>query len=182
MGMTAAVNFASLDGLLARLGDAVGEAVRPAAQAAAQVFYDQVKENVSRIPRVSGNLQDSIYQKFVPEMSVDGQKAVYRISWNYKKAPHGNLIEYGHFVRYKYYVTKEGLYRPMVRPERQGDPKPKRRASQAVKDAYYVPLETPFRTTAYRFVQNATARVPEARLAAIGEIQRRIAANLEGRR
>lgn len=181
MGMTAAVNFASLDGLLARMGDAVGEAVRPAAQAAAQVFYDQVKDNVSRIGTKSGNLRDSIYQKFVPEMSVDGKKAVYRISWNYKKAPHGNLIEWGHFVRYKYYVTKDGIYRPMVRPERQGDPKPSRRASQAVKDAYYVPLAAPFRTTAYRFVQNAIARVPEARMAAIAEIQRRINDRMEGR-
>lgn len=182
MTMTAYFNLGAFNGILDRLDTAVTEAVRPAAQAAAQVFYDRVKANVARIPSVSGNLNASIYQKFSPEESIDGKRAVYKISWNQSKAPHGHLLEFGHFVRYKYYVNKKGEYRPMVRPERMGDPKPKRRASQAEKDAYYVPLPVPWRTTAHRFVGRAIdqgAEIPAK--AAVAEIYRRINARLEGR-
>lgn len=69
--------------------------VRPAAQAGAQTFYDEVKLNVGRLGRKTGNLDSSIYQVFSKDNSSD-KTATYHISWNHIKAPHGHLIENGH--------------------------------------------------------------------------------------
>lgn len=131
------VDLSDLESLFDELGDAAEEAARPAAQAAAQVFYDAAKVNVSRIKRVSGNLADAIYQVYSQDNSGPGF-ATYHVSWNARKAPHGGLVEYGHWQRYVVVNTKNGP-RNAVRPEKQGLPKPRRRASQAEKDAYYVP-------------------------------------------
>jgi len=122
------------------LADGAEAAVRPAAQAGAQVFYDQVKANVSKIGRKTGNLARSIYQVYSRDNS---SKAVaqYHISWNQKKAPHGHLVEFGHLQRYVTYIDKRGQWKTLVRPEMRGKPRPKRNASLAVKDAYYVPLK-----------------------------------------
>lgn len=97
---------------LDRIARAVSSAARPAAQAGAQVFYEQVKVNVpvslhphyfyGRNSRKSGDryyfdpgaLRDAIYQVFVPELSGDGY-AHYRISWNHLKAPYGHMVEFG---------------------------------------------------------------------------------------
>ena len=43
-----------------------------------------------------GQLRDAIYHVYADQLSSDGH-AVYRVSWNAKKAPHGHLIEYGHW-------------------------------------------------------------------------------------
>lgn len=75
-------------------------AARPAAQAAAQVLYDQVKRNVAGIKRHTGNLDRGIYQAFSRDNSRTG-KATYHVSWNYLKAPHGHLVEFGHLLRYE---------------------------------------------------------------------------------
>lgn len=131
------VDLSDLKSLLDDLGDAAEEAARPAAQAAAQVFYDTAKANVSRIKRVSGNLADAIYQVYSQDNSGPGL-ATYHVSWNARKAPHGGLVEYGHWQRYAVVMTTKG-WRTLIRPEMQGKPKPRRRASQAEKDAYFVP-------------------------------------------
>jgi HK97 gp10 family phage protein len=78
-------------------------ALRPAAQAGAQVLYEEVIERApqSEKPRrykgkviQPGALKRSIYQVFsVSESSA--ANAVYHISWNARKAPHGQLIENG---------------------------------------------------------------------------------------
>lgn len=80
--------------------------VRPAAQAGAQVFYDEVKQNVGRLGRKTGNLDSSIYQVFSKSNSSD-KRATYHISWNHIKAPHGHLVEYG---------TSRAPAYPFVRP------------------------------------------------------------------
>lgn len=121
----------------ALLGEAEA-AVRPAAQAGAQVLYDAVKSNVSQLKTVTGNLNRSIYQVYNKELSVDGKTAVYDISWNKTKAPHGWLVEYGHLQRYEYYQNADGQVRPMVRPGMDGRKKPSKKASQVEKDKYYV--------------------------------------------
>ena len=141
MTTTLQMDTSSFDRLLDGLEADVGRALRPAAQAAAQVFYDEVKKNVSQIKTVTGNLSRAIYQAHMPESSIEGQRESYRISWNWRKAPHGGLVEGGHMQRYKYYQNAQGQVRPMVRPGMDGRKKPAKRASQAVKDAYYVPLE-----------------------------------------
>ena len=87
--------------------------VRPAAQAGAQVFYDQVKINVpinARLRRHKftgsktggkgeywfnpGTLHDSVYQVYSKDNSGD-KRATYHIAWNHQKAPYGFMVEFG---------------------------------------------------------------------------------------
>ena len=122
--------FAMLDKLPAEIHS---KAIRPAAQAGAQVLYDEVR---TRVP-VSGNghwfygsaakaapkgqkkqhaywfnagsLRKAIYQKHVPEKSVDGTH-VYHISWRKTgpdAVPYGFMVEYG---------TARAPARPFLRP------------------------------------------------------------------
>ena len=141
------------------------EAVRPAAQAGAQVFYDQVKANVSRLRRVTGNLDSAIYQAFMDGAS-SPSLASYRVSWNKSKAPHGHLVEFGYLQRYEIARDERGRMFPMVRPEMQGKPKPKRSAPQAVKDAYYVPRKGgPKQIPGKAFIRSAASKAPQARQA-----------------
>jgi hypothetical protein len=149
------VDTTSLDRMIEQLGVDVGEAVRPAAQAAAQVFYDEVKRNVGQLKTVTGNLNKSIYQVYNKALSVDGVRAVYDISWNKTKAPHGWLVERGHLQRYRYYQNAQGQVRPMVRPGMDGKKKPAKGASRSAKDEYYVTLDTPIQISGKAFIRNA---------------------------
>lgn len=135
--LIASIDLSGVESLFDDLGDAAEEAARPAAQAAAQVFYDTAKANVARIKKLSGNLDKAIYQAFSPENSGQGV-AEYHISWNAKTAPHGHLLENGHWQRYQVVMTRKGWV-TLARPESAGKKKPRRRASQAEKDAYYLP-------------------------------------------
>ena len=92
--------------------------MRPAAQAGAQVFYDEVLLRVpvatKTVKRKSGKviapgaLKASIYQAYSADNSSD-RTATYHISWNARKAPHGHLIENGHWMRV---VGKDGPMQP----------------------------------------------------------------------
>lgn len=152
---------------------AVVEAARPAAQAAAQVLYDEVVANVRRIRRLTGNLDRSIYQVYSRAASVGG-KAVYHVSWNPRKAPHGHLVEYGHIQRYQMVKYRDGSIRPLVRPGMRGKKPPGRRASQAQKDAYYVLLPAMKQVAAQPFVRPAARKMPQAIAAAEAELLRRV--------
>lgn len=167
------LDTSGLDAFLDQLGSDAQEAIRPAAQAGAQVLYDQVKANVAALGRKTGNLAGSIYQAFSPEKSGKGS-AEYHISWNHKKAPHGHLVEYGYLQRYRYYQGADGKVRPMVRPGMDGTKRPGRRASQAQKDAYYVTLPTPKQVPAKAFVRSAESAMDAAYKAAEAELLRRI--------
>ena len=156
------VDTAGLERMLDSFVDEVGLAVRPAAQAGAQVLYDEVKRNVGQLKSYTGNLSKSIYQAYSPELSVEGKRAVYNISWNKTKAPHGWLVERGHLQRYRYYQNAQGQVRPMVRPGMDGRKKPRSGASQAVKDAYYVTLPTPIQIPGKAFVRRAADKLPLA--------------------
>ncbi len=114
------VDVRGLDELLAELGDAADDAVRPAAQAGAKVLYDRAK----RLAPVSdrqhmfhgthgvygpyppGNLRDSIYQVYSTDNSTDS-KAEYHVSFNFRKAPYGFMVEYG---------TSKAAASPFIRP------------------------------------------------------------------
>ncbi|WP_289241192.1 HK97 gp10 family phage protein [Delftia sp.] len=135
------------------------------------MIYDRVKLNVSALGRVTGKLDRSIYQYYSTEKSVDGERAEYHVSWNHKKAPHGHLLEWGWLQRYVYRPDGMG---PMVRPGMEGKPKPKRRASQAEKDAYYVTLPVPKQIAGKAFMRSAESSMPEAQKAAEQELLRRI--------
>jgi hypothetical protein len=104
-------------------------ATRPAAQAGAQVFYDEVKLRapVSEAPhffygRLSkdggsrtiypfnpGDLRDSVYQAFSRDNS-SKTKATYHIAWNHQVVPYGFMVEFGHIQTRKAYIGSDGLW------------------------------------------------------------------------
>ena len=94
---------------LDKMGAGAIAAARPAAQAGAQVLYDEVKQNVGRIKKKTGNLDASIYQVYSKDNSTE-VKATYHISWNARKAPHGHLVEYGHLMTRKAYIGSDGKW------------------------------------------------------------------------
>lgn len=95
---------------------AAEKAIRPAAQAGAQVYYAEVKLRAKRgnevrhlkggRTRPAGLLASAIYQVYSKDNS--GQdRATYHISWNARIAPHGHLVERG---------TSRAPASPFVRP------------------------------------------------------------------
>lgn len=121
--------FAQLDGI----AGASGEAARPAAQAAAQVFYDEVRTRVpvsakvhatkgKRIVYQPGNLRRAIYQAFDEKDSGAG-RASYRVSWNKDKAFYGRFLEFG---------TSRMAAKPFLRPAYEAMKKQAAEAARAV--------------------------------------------------
>lgn len=152
--------------------DAIERAARPAAQAAAEVLYLEARRNAMAI-RKSGNLASSIYQAFSEENSEPG-RAVYHVSWNWRKARHGYLIEFGHIQRYVSYVGSDGNWYTAIRPSMRDKPRPKRRASQEEKDAYYVTLPAPRQVPANPFMRRVAVKERAALEAAVDVILRAI--------
>lgn len=144
-----------------RLVGATGEALRPGAAAGAKVLYDRVKMNVAGLGRVTGNLYNSIYRTLSEDNS-DANRVTYHISWNHIKAPHGHLVEYGYMQRYAYAHDDKGRFYPQIRPGMEGKPKPGRRASAAVKNAYYVTLPSPIQVPGRAFIRSAADSFGEA--------------------
>lgn len=103
-----------LRALLKQVEGDIHRAVRPAAQAAAEVFYRAALKNVQALGATTGNLRSSIYQVFSKDHSTevpDGYaRATYHVSWNAREAPHGHLIEYGHIQKFKVYLGKDGRW------------------------------------------------------------------------
>lgn len=108
-----------IDSLLAKIDGItpmVDAATRPAAQAGAQVFYDEVRQRVplSAKPHSTkgkkqtytpGNLRKAVYQAFVTDG--DSEKVTYRISWNKSQAFYGRFLEFG---------TSKMPAKPFLRP------------------------------------------------------------------
>ena len=105
MALDASAALAGLDAL----AEKATAAIRHAAQAGAQVFYNEVKLNVGKIGKVTGNLDASIYQVYSKDNSTP-TSATYHISWNTRKAPHGHLVEFGHIQTRKVYLGKDGKW------------------------------------------------------------------------
>lgn len=167
------VGMAGVYAMLDDMGDRAEAAARPAAQAASQVLYDEVKRNVAAIPHKTGKLDSSIYQVYSQANSGEG-RATYHISWNHRKAPHGHLVEFGHVQRYVSYIGSDGNWYTAKRAGTAGMRKPGRGASQAAKDAYYVPLATPKQVRAEAFVRRAQVKFPQAEAAAADALYREI--------
>jgi hypothetical protein len=111
MGFTIKFDTSPIDRMLDQFEGNIQEALRPAAQAGAQVLYDAVKRNVANINSVTGNLSSSIYQVYSDQSRPN--KAVYHISWNARKAPHGHLVEYGYIQKYRVIVDKNGNFKTL---------------------------------------------------------------------
>lgn len=113
--ISVAFDFSKLAAKLDNITSAAEKAVRPAAQAGAEVFYDEVKLRVpmSAKPHKSGKktynpgtLRKAIYQAFADKESGDG-KAMYRVSWNKTHAFYGRFVEFG---------TSKASAQPFLRP------------------------------------------------------------------
>lgn len=97
-------DFSGVFGALDEIGHGAVANMRPAAQAGAQVLYEEVlmRVPVSKKVRVykgktytPGALKASIYQVYSEDNS-GPTRATYHVSWNARKAPHGHLVENGH--------------------------------------------------------------------------------------
>lgn len=109
---------------LESLGSGLPELARPAAQAGAQVLYDEVLQRVPTSAKGhwfhgtsfakngqkywfdAGSLKGSIYQVFSKDNS-GPSNATYHISWNHKGAPYGFMVENG---------TSRAPAHPFLRP------------------------------------------------------------------
>lgn len=86
---------------------------RSMAVAGGKVMRDEAK---LQAPVKTGLLRDSIYLAFKDDRSNEAQ-VVYSVSWNSKTAPHGHLLEFGHW-----HTTKDGVQaswtpaKPFLRP------------------------------------------------------------------
>lgn len=100
MSFNLSIDMSAFENDMEQLAERAEKAVRPAAQAGAQVLYDRAKTNVAALGRKTGNLSSSIYQAYSANNSNES-KAVYHISWNATKAPHGHLVEWGYIKRWQ---------------------------------------------------------------------------------
>ncbi|WP_084025862.1 HK97 gp10 family phage protein [Bordetella flabilis] len=99
-GTTAKFDTSGWDAALGKLmGPARESLARSMAVAGGQVLRDEAK---ARAPVAAGTLRDSIYLAFE-----DGRSTPtvirYAVSWNSSKAPHGHLVEFGHW-RYNRFI------------------------------------------------------------------------------
>lgn len=147
------LDLSSLDSAVDAQADKVQAAIRPAAQAGAQVMYDEVKSNVARIGIKTGNLASSIYQAYSKENS-SPSVATYHVSWNARKAPHGHLVEYGHVQKYRTVLNKKGQWITLKKH----------------------PLPAPKHVAARPFMRPAMAKEAQAYSTMVDELERRLSA------
>ncbi|MET0332553.1 MAG: HK97 gp10 family phage protein [Dyella sp.] len=111
--MTADFGIAAFAAALDRLNTPLRESLaRSMAVAGGQVIRDEAKllapmgtaDDGSAKP---GALRDAIYLAYKPGRSDDHQY-VYSVSWNAKKAPHGHLLEFGHWRTNVVYKAADG--------------------------------------------------------------------------
>lgn len=102
-----------IDSILKGL-DLLKEQREPLARAMGVAMGQEVRdEAIRRAPELKpgdegwdnqrrGQLKESIYLAFDGRRSIlNAGHYVYGVSWNAKKAPHGHLIEFGHFMSYE---------------------------------------------------------------------------------
>lgn len=191
--LTLNFNPSGLTAQIDALHENIQAAVRPAAQAAAQVYYEEVKIRAARAEKGQGSglLARSIFQKYVVEKSLDGVKATYHISWNKGKgrstptAPHGHLIEFGWVQRYATYIGSDGQWYTAVQPKNRGLKAPwtgqrggAKKASQAVKDDWFVMRKNgPVQWTPKSFLRSSAEAM---RQTAVDALQRSLQQRLGG--
>uniref|UniRef100_A0AAU7J8B0 Capsid and scaffold protein n=1 Tax=Xanthomonas phage MK21 TaxID=3148942 RepID=A0AAU7J8B0_9CAUD len=122
--MSSKITSLDISGVLSALNDLrddSGSVARTMAFESATAVRDSAKGYVRS---KTGRLKGAIYAAYVPEESTEARH-VYAVSWNKKKAPHGHLVEYGHWrtnvvveVDGKWVFTKEKLDTPVRVPAR----------------------------------------------------------------
>lgn len=109
---TTKLDLTALDAFVDAVGDGAMRQVRPAAQAAAQVLYDEVltrvpvsikghyfhgksfKKSGQKYYFDAGSLRAAIYQVYSQDNSGPA-RATYHVSWNATKAPYGHMVNSG---------------------------------------------------------------------------------------
>lgn len=100
---------------LDQLGDDAYSVARTMGEAVGAAMRDEAKQQA---PRKSGLLASAIYLAFSDDSTET--RIVYSVSWNRKKAPHGHLVEFGHWrtnvvvqsANGQWVTTKERLAQP----------------------------------------------------------------------
>ena len=110
--LTFDVNMSGFDGAFDSIKAKAEQAIRPAAQAGAQVYFDAVKNATPVSGHAhwfmgasykssgqkywfeSGSLKNAIYQVYSKSNS-DKSKAEYHVAWNHRKVPYGFMVAYG---------------------------------------------------------------------------------------
>ena len=159
---------AVLDGMDNLAAD-LQRATRPAASAASKVLYDEVHKNAERFGESypapgTGRLKNAIYRAY-SRTSSHALRAVYHVSWNATKAPHGHLIESGHWQPYLVRRGPGGRFYTVVKPEMLKEYNAKYRTKtvpKALRDRYFVRLPAPKWVPARPFVRAAQAKFPQA--------------------
>lgn len=114
-GLRANVDFEGVKEALTRLDAALQESLaRRMAVSGARIIRNEARlrapnggANFSANP---GLLKSAMYVVFNQTLS-SGTAKTYSVSWNRKKAPHGHLVEFGHWQPYIYKRFPDGSYR-----------------------------------------------------------------------
>jgi len=77
------------------------------AAAMAGVIYDEVLVNVEKFNPKTGKLRHAIFRAYTFRSSSTTKKT-YRIGWRFQDAPHGKLIEWGYWQRYRVVHLENG--------------------------------------------------------------------------
>ena len=96
----------ALAGLDILKGPLATRLARSMAVAGGTVYRDEAK---LLAPVDSGLLKSAIYLAFKDSRSND-KDVTYSITWNAKKAPHGHLLEFGHWQIYATYKGRDGQW------------------------------------------------------------------------
>ena len=93
------------------MGVAMGQTVRDEAIVRAP---ELLPENMGFDNQRRGQLKEAIYLAFDGRRSILASgHMVYQVSWNAKKAPHGHLLEFGHFMPYAYEKSDGKFFTPL---------------------------------------------------------------------
>ena len=92
------------------MGVAGGQVFRDTAKALCPVGGDMgVSDRLAGESNRPGLLKSSIYLAFKDTLSSE-DLVKYSVSWNSRKAPHGHLVEFGHWQPYRVYIGTDGEY------------------------------------------------------------------------
>lgn len=108
----------SRESLARAMGAAMGNAVRDEAQKRAPELQagNEGYDNQRR-----GQLRDAIYNAYDGRRSVLNEgHIVYGVSWNRRKAPHGHLLEFGHWMPYEAKKIEGRWVTPIVKTAGRG--------------------------------------------------------------
>lgn len=109
MTIKANVDFSDAVRGLDLLTDVRHQLARSMAVAGGKVLRDEAKARapVGEGSKRPGQLRDAIYLAYRDKASTD-KAEVYAVSWNAKAAPHGHLVEFGHWQSHARYKGKDG--------------------------------------------------------------------------